>query len=504
MFIRVQSVTKEKNRQILKMRLKRSLTQVALELFCVLQDFLPHLIYIFGHLKDNNIHIINYRKRKEYMYMNKPQIIRCSAREILDSRGNPTVEASVFLADGTVGMASVPSGASTGIYEAHEKRDKNPARFGGKGVEDAVCSVCRRISPAISGINSTEQAELDRLLLQLDGTKDKSNLGANAMLAVSLANARAAANWYHLPLYRYLGGLDAYRLPIPMLNILNGGAHASNNVEIQEFMAVPVGFTKFSEALRAGSEIYHTLGKLLSQRGLSTAVGDEGGFAPTLDSDEAAIELITEAIAAAGYDTDKVKLALDAAASEWFDEESGAYVLPKTGRRFSSAELVEYWSKLYEKYPVITSIEDALDQRDTAGWQELTARLGNKIMLVGDDLFVTSAARLASGIEQGIANSILIKPNQVGTLTETMDTVHTAKNAGYRFIMSHRSGDTEDTTIADIAVALSSRFIKTGAPCRSERVAKYNRLLRIEASLNCSARYGFENMPTAYGNIFSV
>ncbi len=432
------------------------------------------------------------------MYMNKPQIIRCSAREILDSRGNPTVEASVFLADGTVGMASVPSGASTGIYEAHEKRDKNPARFNGKGVEDAVCSVCRRISPAISGINATEQAELDRVLIQLDGTPDKSFLGANAMLAVSLANARAAANWYHQPLYRYLGGLDAYRLPVPMMNILNGGAHASNNVEIQEFMAVPVGFTRFSDALRAGSEVYHALGKLLREKGLSTAVGDEGGFAPTLKSDEEAIQLIVEAISLAGYDTDHIRIALDAAASEWFNEEIGSYVMPKTQVKMSSEELVEHWVGLCDRYPVIMSIEDALDQRDTEGWKKVTERLGSRIMLVGDDLFVTNAKRLAQGIEDGIANSILIKPNQVGTLTETMDTVHTAKNAGYRFILSHRSGDTEDTTIADIAVALGSGFIKTGAPCRSERVAKYNRLLRIESSLNCSARYGFYSMPTAF------
>ena len=443
--------------------------------------------------------------RKEFMYMNKPQIIRCSAREILDSRGNPTVEASVFLADGTVGMASVPSGASTGIYEAHEKRDKNPARYGGKGVEDAVCSVCRRISPAISGINATEQAELDRVLLQLDGTQDKSFLGANAILAVSLANARAAANWYHQPLYRYLGGLDAYRLPVPMMNILNGGAHASNNVEIQEFMAVPVGFTRFSEALRAGSEVYHALGKLLRDKGLSTSVGDEGGFAPVLDSDEAAIELITEAISAAGYTTENIRIALDAAASEWWDEEQNTYVMPKTGRRMTSDELVGYWVGLCDKYPVVMSIEDALDQRDTDGWKAITQKLGSRIMLVGDDLFVTNAKRLYSGIEDGIANSILIKPNQVGTLTETMDTVHTAKNAGYRFILSHRSGDTEDTTIADIAVALGAHFIKTGAPCRSERVAKYNRLLRIESSLNCSARYGFSGMPTAYpSSVFEV
>ena len=434
--------------------------------------------------------------------MNKPQILRCSAREILDSRGNPTVEASVFLVDGTVGMASVPSGASTGIYEAHEKRDKNPARYGGKGVEDAVCSVCRRISPAISGINATEQSELDRILLQIDGTPEKSFLGANAMLAVSLANARAAANWYHQPLYRYLGGLDAHKLPVPMMNILNGGAHASNNVEIQEFMIVPVGFVRFSEALRAGSEIYHALGALLKERGLSTGVGDEGGFAPTLGSDEEAIDLIMLAIDAAGYSHEQIRIALDAAASEWFDESAGAYKLPKTGKTMSADELCDYWRSLCERYPIIMSIEDALVQRDVEGWKRLSADLGKKIMLVGDDLFVTNAKRLSEGISAGIANSILIKPNQVGTLTETMETVHVASAAGYRYILSHRSGDTEDTTIADIAVALGAHFIKTGAPCRSERVAKYNRLLRIESSLNSSARYGFDGMPTADG--FSV
>ncbi len=432
-----------------------------------------------------------------FLHMNKPQIARCSAREILDSRGNPTVEASVFLADGTVGMASVPSGASTGIYEAHEKRDKNPARYGGRGVEDAVCAVCRRISPAISGINATEQAELDRVLLQLDGTPDKSFIGANAMLAVSLANARAAANWYHMPLYRYLGGIEAHRLPIPMMNILNGGAHASNNIEIQEFMIVPVDFCSFSEALRAGSEIYHALGAILKSRSLSVSVGDEGGYAPVLDNDEAAIELIIEAIGKAGYTGEQVRIALDAAASEWYDTDSAQYVLPKTGKKFNSSELVSYWQSLCDKFPIIMSVEDALDQRDRSGWSAVTERLGGKIMLVGDDLFVTNAKRLASGIEGKLANSILIKPNQVGTLSETIDTVQTAKAAGYRFILSHRSGDTEDTTIADIAVALDAQFIKTGAPCRSERVAKYNRLLRIESSLNSSARYGFFNMPTA-------
>lgn len=435
--------------------------------------------------------------------MNKPQIAKCCAREILDSRGNPTVEATVFLIDGTVGMASVPSGASTGIYEAHEKRDGDDTRYGGKGVVDAVCAVCRVISPAIAGISASEQAELDRILIELDGTENKSKLGANAILAVSMAAARAAANWYHIPLYRYLGGIDAYRLPVPMMNILNGGAHASNNVEIQEFMIVPVGMKKFSEALRAGSEIYHTLGNILKSQGLATTVGDEGGFAPDLQSDEHAIELICRAIEEAGYDKKDVMIALDAAASEWYTEE-GEYVMPKRGKRYTRQELIENWQRLTEKYPIM-SVEDGLDQRDFEGWAALTKRLGNKIMLVGDDFFVTNTARLREGITVGAANSILIKPNQIGTLSETMDVIHLAKNAGYRFILSHRSGETEDTTIADIAVALNAPFIKTGAPCRSERIAKYNRLLRIEAALNSGGRYGFADMPESLAeSIISV
>ncbi|MBR0454985.1 MAG: phosphopyruvate hydratase [Clostridia bacterium] len=421
--------------------------------------------------------------------MNKPQIIKCCARQILDSRGNPTVEASVFLADGTVGMASVPSGASTGIYEAHEKRDKDATRYSGLGVCDAVAAVCRTISPAISGVCASEQYELDRLLVRLDGTENKSKLGANAILAVSLAVARSAANWLHIPLYRYLGGIDACRLPVPMMNILNGGAHASNNMEIQEFMIVPVGLPSFSEGLRAGSEIYHELGRLLRKKGLTTTVGDEGGYAPSLESDEDAISLICEAIESAGYSTDTVKIALDAAASEWYDSE-GHYRTPKRKLDYDSDGLIEYWSVLCDKFPMIISIEDALDQRDNDGWEKLTRRLGSRIMLVGDDLFVTSTDRLESGIRRGIANAILIKPNQIGTLSETMEVIRTAKQHGYKFIISHRSGETEDTTIADIAVATNAPFIKTGAPCRSERVAKYNRLLRIEAALNGSARYG--------------
>lgn len=428
--------------------------------------------------------------------MNKPQIIKCCAREILDSRGNPTVEASVFLTDGSVGVASVPSGASTGIYEAHEKRDKNEKRYNGKGVSEAVCSVCRTISPAISGISASEQYELDKVLLHLDGTENKSKLGANAILAVSLATARAAANWYHVPLFRYLGGLEACRLPVPMMNILNGGAHASNNVEIQEFMIVPIGFTRFADALRAGSEIYHALGEILKKKNLSTAVGDEGGYAPDLKNDEEAIDLILEAIKKADYDTDSIMIALDAAASEWYSE-GEKYVMPKSQKEFTRQELISYWESLCQKYPMITSIEDPLDQRDIDGWAELTKALGNKTMLVGDDLFVTNSKRLKMGIEQGAANAILIKPNQIGTLSETLDVIGLAKNSGYRFIISHRSGETEDTSISDIAVALNAPFIKTGAPCRSERVAKYNRLLRIESSLNSSAKFGFDDMPTA-------
>lgn len=421
--------------------------------------------------------------------MNKPQIIKCCAREILDSRGNPTVEASVFLADGTVGMASVPSGASTGIYEAHEKRDGNESRYGGKGVTAAVTAVCRTISPSISGICACEQHELDKLLMRLDGTENKSKIGANAILAVSLANARAAANWYHIPLYRYLGGIGACRLPVPMMNILNGGAHASNNVEIQEFMIVPHGLPSFSEALRAGSEIYHALGKLLRKRNMPTTVGDEGGFAPDLANDEQALELIVEAIEAAGYSTEQVGIALDAAASEWYAD-GVSYLLPKRKQEYSTDQLISYWESLCDKFPMIMSIEDALDQRDMEGWKKLTRRLGKRIMLVGDDLFVTNTQRLKDGIKENAANAILIKPNQIGTLSETLDVIRVAKEAGYSFIISHRSGETEDTTIADIAVAMNAPFIKTGAPCRSERVAKYNRLLRIEAALNSGGIYG--------------
>ena len=423
--------------------------------------------------------------------MSKPQILKCCGREILDSRGNPTVEATVVLTDGTVGVASVPSGASTGIYEAHELRDGDPARFGGKGVREAVSNICDIFSPALSGMYASEQAEVDRAILRLDGTENKSKLGANATLAVSLATARAAANWYRLPLYRYLGGVDTHRLPVPMMNVLNGGAHASNNMDIQEFMIVPVGAPTFAEALRWGSEIYHTLGKLLKADGLSTAVGDEGGFAPDLGSDEDAIQYLIRAIETAGYDTDRVKISLDVAASEWYAgsrdgvghaDKNEIYTLPKCGETLTRAALIEKWAGYCDRFPIL-SIEDGLDQSDFTGWTELTARLGGKIKLVGDDLFVTNTARLKEGIELGAGNAILIKPNQIGTLTETLDVIRVAKEAGYAFILSHRSGETEATTIADIAVATGAPLIKSGAPCRTERVAKYNRLLRIEASM---------------------
>lgn len=422
--------------------------------------------------------------------MNKTQIVKCCAREILDSRGNPTVEATVFLGDGTVGISSVPSGASTGIYEAHELRDGDTSRFGGKGVLDAVQNVNGIISPALKGICVMEQTEIDRILLELDGTGNKSHLGANATLAVSLACARAAANAQHLPVYRYLGGVNATRLPIPMMNILNGGAHASNNVEIQEFMIVPMFFPSYSEALRAGCEITQTLGKLLRRHGLATGVGDEGGFAPSLGNDEEAIQWIVRAIEESGYSTDQVKIALDVAASEWYTEEAG-YIMPKRREKFNREQLIQKWKDLTEKYP-ICSIEDGLDQRDFEGWRMMTQEIGNRVMLVGDDLFVTNQKRLREGIAGGAANAILIKPNQIGTLTETVRVIQLAEQANYRFILSHRSGETEDTTIADIAVALNAPFIKAGAPCRGERIAKYNRLLRIESAFRNEARYGID------------
>lgn len=429
------------------------------------------------------------------MINNKPQIYRCCAREILDSRGKPTVEATVVLNDGTVGVASAPSGASTGKYEALELRDAEKERYHGYGVQDAVAHVCKKISPALYGAYSTDQAQIDKLLCELDGTENKGKLGANAILAVSLACARASANYYHVPIYRYLGGITSYKLPIPMFNILNGGAHSSNNIEIQEFMILPVGAKSFSQALQMGSEIYHNLGNILKEKGLSANVGDEGGYAPDLHDDEEALDMIVEAIGRTPYTTDEVKIALDVASSAW-DEGGGIYRTLKGKVEFTTEDLISYYERLIEKYPII-SIEDGLGEDDFEGWQELTARLGKKIMLVGDDLFVTNPARFSDGIEMGIANSILIKPNQIGTLTETIQTIRIAKENGYSFILSHRSGETEDTTLCDIAVATGAPFIKAGAPCRGERIAKYNRLLRIESSLSESAEYSeFQDFST--------
>ena len=421
--------------------------------------------------------------------MTKPQIMKCCAREILDSRGNPTVEATVVLTDGTCGVASVPSGASTGMYEAVELRDGDTygARYGGKGVLEAVGHVNDIISPALSGMHACEQEDVDRTLRGLDGTENKSKLGANAMLAVSLANARAAAKWYRLPLYRYLGGVGTSRLPVPMMNVLNGGAHASNNMEIQEFMIVPVGAPSFTEALRWGSEIYHRLGALLKKDGHATAVGDEGGYAPNLESDEEAIRYLIRAIEAAGRTTDEVKISLDAAASEWkADGKAGAYRFPKSGKMTDTAELIGRWGDWVSRYPIL-SIEDGLDEEDFSGWTSLTEAVGAKTLLVGDDLFVTNEKRLRRGIDERAGNAILIKPNQIGTLSETLAVIRMAREAGFAFILSHRSGETEDTTIADIAVATGARLIKSGAPCRTDRVAKYNRLLRIEASLSVTS-----------------
>lgn len=396
--------------------------------------------------------------------------------EILDSRGNPTVSATVQLTDGTMGTAAAPSGASTGKFEAIELRDGDQRRYEGKGVLKAVRNVTEIISPALEKVHSLTIREIDRVLQKLDGTPNKAHLGANATLAVSLACARAIAAHYRMPLFRYLGGAAAYELPRPMMNILNGGAHAGNNIDIQEFMIVPTGACCFREGLRWCAEIYHTLGCQLKEQGLSTGVGDEGGFAPDLPSDEAAIEAVLNAVEKAGYGG-KVQLALDAAGSEWV--QGNRYRLPKRGKEYVVEDLIEYWENLVNKYPII-SIEDPLGEEDFAGWAALTARLGDKVQLVGDDLFVTNLERLRQGVDEGAGNAILIKPNQIGTLTETLDCIEFAKRSGYKTIISHRSGETEDTFIADLAVAVNAGQIKTGAPCRTERVAKYNRLLRIE------------------------
>lgn len=417
------------------------------------------------------------------------EIEKVIGREILDSRGNPTVEAEVTLADGTVARGTAPSGASTGEFEALELRDGDKSRYLGKGVSKAVNNINTVINDAVKGMNAADIYAVDKAMIDADGTKDKSNLGANAILAVSIATARAAATAMDIPFYRFLGGISGNRLPVPMMNILNGGAHAANTVDIQEFMIMPVGAPSFKEALRWCAEVFHSLAALLKSKGLATSVGDEGGFAPNLASDEEAIQYILEAVKNAGYEPGKdFMIAMDAASSEWKGEKKGEYILPKAGTKFTSAELIEHWKKLVEKYPIV-SIEDALDEEDWDGWKLLTEKLGNKVQLVGDDLFVTNTERLKKGIENKCGNSILIKLNQIGSVSETLEAIKMAHKAGYTAISSHRSGETADTTIADLAVALNTCQIKTGAPSRSERVAKYNQLLRIEEELGDSAVY---------------
>ena len=417
--------------------------------------------------------------------MNYLEIVKVIGREILDSRGNPTVEAEVYLADGTVGRGTAPSGASTGEFEALELRDGDKDRYGGKGVTKAVENINTIINDAVCGLDASDIYAVDKAMIKADGTKDKSKLGANAILAVSIAAARAASVSLDIPLYRFLGGISGNRLPVPMMNILNGGAHAANTVDVQEFMIMPVGAPSFKEALRWCAEVFHALAALLKSKGLATSVGDEGGFAPDLASDEEAIQYILEAVKNAGYEPGKdFMIAMDAASSEWKGSKKGEYVLPKAGTKFTSAELIEHWKKLVEKYPII-SIEDALDEEDWEGWQLLTKELGGKVQL--DDLFVTNTERLAKGISLGCGNSILIKLNQIGSVSETLEAIKMAHKAGYTAISSHRSGETADTTIADLAVALNTCQIKTGAPSRSERVAKYNQLLRIEEELGESA-----------------
>ena len=419
------------------------------------------------------------------------KIAKVYGREIIDSRGNPTVEAEVTLECGAVGRAAVPSGASTGMFEAYELRDGDSFRFGGKGVRKAVEHVNGEIADAVLGKNAMNQMQIDSILKKTDPNENKSKIGANAMLAVSLANAKAAARAAGLPLFRYLGGCHAHTLPVPMMNILNGGAHAKNNIDIQEFMIMPTGADSFHEALRWGCEIFHALGKILASRGLSTSVGDEGGYAPDLPDDEDAIKVILEAVQQAGYAPgDDVKIAIDAASSEWFSD--GEYVLPKKQTRMSTGELCAYWEDLCGRYPII-SIEDPLAEDDWDGFVQITQALGNRVQLVGDDLFVTNVKRLRKGIQLGAGNALLVKVNQIGTLTETMDAISMAHRAGYTSIISHRSGETEDTTIADLAVAVNAGQIKTGAPSRSDRVAKYNRLLRISGMISQSGIYPGEN-----------
>ncbi len=400
--------------------------------------------------------------------------------EVLDSRGNPTVAVRVTLCDGSEGFAISPSGASTGMFEAHEKRDGD-SRYMGKGVRSCIELINNEIAPQIIKLNTLNQRKIDEFLINLDGTQNKSRLGANSILAVSLAVAKAAASHYKMPLYRYLGGVNANELPRPMLNILNGGAHAKNNIDIQEFMIIPYTAQSFAEGIRQCTEIYHTLGKILKEMRKATRVGDEGGFAPDLESDEKAIEVIVEAINKAGYTTEQIKIALDVASSEWYKD--GEYVLPKRNKKMTAQDLIAYYKDLIEKYPII-SIEDGVAEDDWMSWQKLTKELGNKIQLVGDDLFVTNVSRLQKGIAENCGNAILVKLNQIGTLTETLDVVRLAQQNGYKAVISHRSGESEDTTIADLAVALNAGQIKTGAPCRSDRTAKYNRLLVIESELH--------------------
>ncbi len=417
------------------------------------------------------------------------EIIEISAREILDSRGNPTIEVEVHTASGTTGRAAVPSGASTGEHEALELRDGDESRFLGKGVLQAVENVAEKIAPAVVGWDSLDQPGIDQIMLELDGTPTKSNLGANAILGVSLAVARAAAAVCDLPLDRYLGGVNARRLPTPLMNILNGGSHADNNVDIQEFMVVPAGFETFDEALRAGAEVFHHLKKVLKSKGLNTAVGDEGGFAPSLESNEAALVAVMDAIERAGYKPkEQIAIALDPAASEFYDKEKGKYLLAGDNLELSSEEMVEYWVKLAEKYPIV-SIEDGMAEDDWSGFASLTERIGSKVQLVGDDLLVTNTERIARGIKERACNSVLIKVNQIGTLTETLEAVRMAHRVGWTSIISHRSGETEDTFIADLAVATGSGQIKTGSASRSDRIAKYNQLLRIGDELGDSALY---------------
>ena len=422
--------------------------------------------------------------------MNYLQIEKVIGREILDSRGNPTVEAEVTLVDGTTARGTAPSGASTGEFEALELRDGDKARYLGKGVTKAVENINTIINETITGMDASDLYAVDKAMIAADGTKDKSKLGANAILAVSIATARAAATALDIPLYRFLGGVSGTRLPVPMMNILNGGAHATNTVDTQEFMIMPVGAPSFKEALRWCAEVFHSLAKILKAKGLATSVGDEGGFAPNLSSDDETIETILEAVKAAGYEPGKdFMIAMDAASSEWKSEKGkGFYHQPKSGRDFTSDELIQHWADLVEKYPII-SIEDGLDEEDWEGWQQMTRELGGKVQLVGDDLFVTNTERLAKGIQLGAGNAILIKLNQIGSVSETLEAIKMAHKAGYNAISSHRSGETEDTTIADLAVALNTCQIKTGAPSRTERVAKYNQLLRIEEQLGESAVY---------------